>query len=55
MVTVIERADSLALALTLRGYRPDAERGFARSYRWRPGDWALVVLAAAGVVYLGWR
>jgi energy-coupling factor transporter transmembrane protein EcfT len=55
MVTVIERADALALALTLRGYRPGVERGFARPYRWRWRDWGLMALAGAGVVYLGWR
>jgi energy-coupling factor transport system permease protein len=49
MVTVVEKADALALALTLRGYRPGAERGFARSYRWGIWDWAL---AGTGLVVL---
>jgi energy-coupling factor transporter transmembrane protein EcfT len=54
MVTVVERADALALALTLRGYRPDVERGFARAYRWRWTDWGLMALGGAGIAYLGW-
>jgi energy-coupling factor transporter transmembrane protein EcfT len=54
MVTVVERADALALALTLRGYRSDVDRGFARPYRWRWGDWGLLVLGGAAVAYLGW-
>ena len=50
---VVERAEALALALALRGYDPERPRGFARSYRWRAGDWGLVALGA--VALLGWR
>jgi energy-coupling factor transporter transmembrane protein EcfT len=53
VVTVVERGEALALALTLRGYRPDAERGFARGYRMGPWDWSLVGAAALGAIWLG--
>jgi energy-coupling factor transporter transmembrane protein EcfT len=49
LTLVVERADALALALTLRGYRPDGpERGFARAYRLGPAD--AMVLAASAVL-----
>jgi energy-coupling factor transport system permease protein len=50
--SVIERAEALALALTLRGYRPERSRGFARTYRWGGGDWLLVGAGALGVFAL---
>jgi len=53
VVTVMERAEALALALTLRGYRPDRERGFARSFRFGTLDVALVAGTLATVFYLG--
>jgi energy-coupling factor transporter transmembrane protein EcfT len=53
LAVVLERADQLGLALTLRGYRPQAvDRGFARAYRLGPGDALLVVVAGAGAVLL---
>ncbi len=53
MITVVERAEALALALTLRGYRPGAERGFARGYRMGFWDWSMVGAAVAGAIWLG--
>ena len=53
VVTVVERADALALALTLRGYRGDGERGFARRFRMGWPDWGLVTAALAALFYLG--
>ncbi len=53
LVTVVERADDLALALTLRGYRIDGERGFARRFRMGPLDWGVVLAAVGAAVYLG--
>jgi energy-coupling factor transporter transmembrane protein EcfT len=52
VVTVVERAEALALALTLRGYRPEGERSFAREFRFGIWDLGLVVAAVAAVVYL---
>lgn len=51
--TVVDRAELLALGLTLRGYRPDAERGFAVSFRWGALDWGLVAAAAGIAIFLG--
>jgi len=50
---VVDRAESLALTLLLRGYDPDRERGFARSFRFRPRDWALLGCGVVGAVLLG--
>jgi len=50
---ILERAQGLSLALTLRGYRPDRRRGFARRYRFAPSDWGLLALGAAAVFFLG--
>jgi energy-coupling factor transport system permease protein len=44
MVLVVERAEALALALTLRGYDPERPRSFAQSYQMRAVDWGLVLL-----------
>ncbi len=51
LVLIVERAEALALALELRGYRPGRERGFARAWRFGVGDWALVT-AAGSVAFL---
>ncbi len=53
LVTVVERAETLALALTLRGYRPDGERTFARAYRVAAADWLLMAAAVGGSLLLG--
>lgn len=53
IATVIDRAEMLALGLTLRGYRPDAVRGFARTFGWGVLDWGLVGAAAGIAVFLG--
>jgi energy-coupling factor transport system permease protein len=50
MVLVVERAEALALALTLRGYDPERPRGFARRYRWAPPDWGLFALGVAALL-----
>ena len=52
VVTVVERADGLALALALRGYDPHRERGFARRYRMGWLDWGLVALGVVGAWHL---
>jgi energy-coupling factor transporter transmembrane protein EcfT len=54
MVLVLERAESLALALTLRGYDPERPRGFARAYRWRVPDWGLFAAGVAALLGAGW-
>lgn len=53
MVTTVERAEALGLALSLRGYRPEAARSFARPYRLGVWDWGLVAAGAAFAVLLG--
>ena len=53
LVSVVERADDLALALTLRGYRDGGERTFARRYRMAPLDWGLVAAGLGAAIYLG--
>ena len=53
MVTTIERAEALGLALSLRGYRPEAARTFLRPYRFGVWDWGLVAAGLAGAGYLG--
>jgi len=53
ILAVMDRADSLALAMTLRGYRPHVPRGFARAWRWDGGDWALALAGFMGGVVLG--
>jgi energy-coupling factor transporter transmembrane protein EcfT len=55
MSAVLDRAEGLALALTLRGYRPDRERGFARSYRFGGWDWLLIGVGGASVLALSLR
>jgi energy-coupling factor transporter transmembrane protein EcfT len=50
---VVERAEQLALAMTLRGYRPGAPRGFAREYRLGPGDAFLTGVGLLGFAFLG--
>ncbi len=50
---VLERAEALALALTLRGYRPRAPRGFVREFRFGILDWGLVLGGVGGVVLGG--
>lgn len=54
LALVLDRAESLALALRLRGYRPGADRGFARPFRMGGLDWAVLGVAAAGCAALGW-
>jgi energy-coupling factor transport system permease protein len=54
VVGVVERADALGLALTLRGYDPDRERSFSRGYRFRSRDWLLLGGGLTGVVLLAW-
>jgi len=51
MTLILDRADQLALAMTLRGYRADRDMVLVRSYDWRAGDWALAA-AGVGVVVL---
>jgi energy-coupling factor transport system permease protein len=53
VLLVVERAEALALALTLRGYRPDRERSFARDFRLGALDWGLMAATALGVYGLG--
>lgn len=53
MVTTVERAEALGLALVLRGYRPEAARSFVRPYRFEVWDWGLVAGGLAGAVFLG--
>ncbi len=55
MVLVLERAEDLALALSLRGYRPAGERGFARAFRPGAADWGVALAAAAGAAVVAWR
>lgn len=52
IVTVVDRAEALALALTLRGYRPEASRGFAMGFRMGWADWGLLAVSMATVVWL---
>jgi len=52
---VVDRADALALALTVRGYRSDRARGFAREFRLGPGDLVLAAGATGVVFFLGAR
>lgn len=53
IVTVVDRAESLALALTLRGYRPGGHRGFAMGFRLDWADWGLLAVSLAAVFWLG--
>ncbi len=53
VVVVVERAEALALALTLRGYRPERPRSFSRGFRIGVWDWALMAGAALGALGLG--
>jgi energy-coupling factor transporter transmembrane protein EcfT len=53
IMSVLDRADALALAMTLRGYRPGAPRGFSRGYAWTGADWSLAVLGFMSAVVLG--
>lgn len=46
---VIDRADDLALALTLRGYRPDRPLRFMRTYAWGRAEAAGVMVLALAV------
>jgi energy-coupling factor transporter transmembrane protein EcfT len=52
IVLVVERAEALALALSLRGYHPARERPFLRAWRMDPLDWGLVVVGTLGVLAL---
>jgi len=52
MVTIVDRAEALALTLTLRGYAPEVERGFARTFRFGWIDWGVLVLGVGGAVWL---
>ena len=52
MVTIVDRAEALALTLTLRGYRPEVERGFARTFRFGWIDWGILALGVGGAVWL---
>jgi energy-coupling factor transporter transmembrane protein EcfT len=51
-VLVVERADLLATALSLRGYRPGAPRSFARSFRIDATDWAVMGAVLGAAVFL---
>jgi energy-coupling factor transporter transmembrane protein EcfT len=53
IVTVVDRAEALALALTLRGYRPEGHRGFATGFRMNWADWGLLAVSLTAVFWLG--
>jgi energy-coupling factor transporter transmembrane protein EcfT len=53
VTVVVRRADALALALIVRGYRPERDRGFARAYRFAAADWGLIGASLAAAIWIG--
>lgn len=46
LVSALSRVDSLSLSMTGRGFGYSDKRTYLRTTRWRPSDWALLIISA---------
>ncbi|MGC9363926.1 MAG: energy-coupling factor transporter transmembrane component T family protein [Fidelibacterota bacterium] len=56
MIFSFQKAETLADAMTVRGYQTRTERSYYRMLQWRTGDWLSAALMLAGLfVVILWR